>query len=508
MSSELLGHLLDVAHAGHWSGSDQDLALAVERGWVRHVPPDALALIAHHRELKHTCETLRREAGRCGRGAANALLGALWPPRRRALKARADALRDRAEEASREAQGCWLSLSQRDLVALEPELLARGPEGSLLGITDAGREAVRDHLWSAACDPALDADDGSLEAFGRIRAEALAAGFPPDPRLDLAAALAAAVTDSAGPLLALNARAVADGWRHFDRLPILGALTSLDADADRAWERHTRALSWLRRAEEFPPGYETRLAAFLVAASPCAWLAGAPSEGGSEGAGEGGAAARARLVFVLSRLRAEGWSLAPATIPTAVRLASLPIGQAQVVARVRALVGELKHMGEPVGPHSDLAAALGAGTNLHPLAVKHSDARVASLSTPHREFLARLAQARQEIPGREPSGTLLAACLALLPGSVQSHLRRARELQTALAPVLWPGSQAAVIAALLGASAGPWFSPARYVWELCALLEFDDLTSVYTARQRLSPAQSAAQVGASAPSFGPGTAGG
>jgi hypothetical protein len=192
----------------------------------------------------------------------------------------------------------------------------------------------------------------------------------------------------------------------------------------------------------------------------------------------------------------------------AVRLAALPLPQAQVVARVRALVREVTGHGARPGPHADLAAALAAGSNLHPLAVKHADARLHSMVSPHREFLERFAALLAALPSPDPSLAVLAAHLALMPGTVAGTLRRLAEVDARLADSVWPGSRAAVLAVLLDSATGPWFSAARYVWDLCALLELDDLTSAYTARLRLSPAQTASRVGAAAPSFGPGTASG
>jgi hypothetical protein len=502
-------HLHEVALAGHWPGGEEALRQGLDSAWLRRVLPDDLTLIARHRAFKQTSERLSREAGRCGRGVANALLGSLWPPCRRGLRQRADALRDQAEEASRSAQGCWLTLSQRDLLGIEPDLLARGPAGSLLGITDAGRAALRDNLWGEPFEAVArpEALPARVEAFLQVRAQALTAGFPPDPRLDLAAALASAYPGGAAALLDLNARAVADGWRHYDRLPILGAALSLGPEPEQIWSALSAALQWLRQAEEFPLGYETRLAALLVAGSPCASLSEAVT-GGGEGTGEGGQAARARLVFVLSRLRAEGWSLAPATIPVAVRLAALPLPQAQVVARVRALVTEVTRHGARPGPHADLAAALAAGSNLHPQAVKHADARLHSLTSSYQAFLDRFSALLAALPSPDPSHAVLAAYLALMPGTVAGTLERRAQVDAHLGDAVWPASRAAVVAALLDSTTPGWFAAPRYVWDLCALLDLDDLTSAYTARLRLSPAQTASRVGAAAPSFGPGTASG
>lgn len=463
---------------------------SASRGLVQLVSPRQAEVLRACRGLQQQAEACRLEARRVRRSGC---LGAFVPPLRRRREAQAEALGKQADAYEAEARAHWTYLSSHDLLDLDLALLSPGGDGSLLSITDRGRDAVWDFIYSARFERAHVSEAavaGRIEAFLRLRAGLLAQGFQPDPRVDLAAAVASRNCADVDRVMALNRLATAARWQSYDRLPLVGLLTGGEGEPEAVWERFWSGYQTLK-ASGCVGGYETRLAAMTLQR----W-------------GEGDEAACARLWEIARRLRYHGWSLGQSTDPVAARLAGLRLSPTQVVARVLRLVEELERGPWAMGPYLDLAAAVAAGNNLHRLAIRAETAQLMEALPRYHPFVDRYDLA-MPATGEDSAPTLTAALLALLPGEVPGTLRRHQEATARIAAQVGADNAPPLALMLLDAACPDWCDLTQFTWEIASLLHLPEPGSAFASVSRMGAmyqrmAQRAEMSKPEGPAAGPG----
>jgi len=460
------------------------------RGLVQLVTPRQADVLRAYRGLQQQAEACRREARRVRRSGC---LGAVLAPLGRRREAQAEALGKQADAYEAEARAHWTFLSSHDLLDLDLTLLSPGSDGSLLSLTDFGRDAVWGFVYSARFERAHvneAAVGGRIEAFLRLREGLLGHGFQPDPRVDLAAAVASRNCVDVARMVEANRLATAARWQSYDRLPLVALLTVGEGEPETVWERFWSGYQALK-ASGCAGGYETRLAAMTLQR----W-------------GEVDQAACARLWEIAGRLRYHGWSLGQSTDPVAARLAGVRLSPTQVVARVLRLVEELERGPWATGPYLDLAAAVAAGCNLHRLAIKAQTAQLMEALPRYHPFVDRYDLA-MPVTGEDSAPTLTAALLALLPGEVPGTVRRHQETTACIAPQVGEDNAASLALMLLDAACPDWCDLTQFTWEIASLLHLPDSGSAFAAVVRMGAmyqrmAQRAEMSKPEGPAAGPG----
>jgi len=477
---------------------------------VRSIAPGDVVLIRRHEGLRARAEQLRQRARKTQfPGGLPSLALRLLPRRRRHAQRQATQMRDEADACTDEAKEQWLVLSQAGLVDLDLQLCARCPDGSYLQTTEAGRQAVRDLVYSPQFE-ATQVDEAALARRIRLtldmRGQMLTARFETDPRLDLAAAIISRHCTDTDRLRRLNRLASAQRWVNYDRLPLMALLCGLEGEPEEIWERFWEAYE-TARARDYAGSYETRLAVAILL-----------------GQGPVDDSACDRLWQIAKRLRLDGWSMSQATDPVAAGLAALRLSPTRIAARVQQLNSELERGAMLAGPFLGLATCVAASSNLHPQAVRDASAGLMEQVSVFDEFAERYDKAigylvlggQQEpsarsgralgvLPDMPASVQVIAATLALMPGTVQGNWGRLGRTTQALEDAGIAGNGIPLSLLLMDAAYPRWFDATRLIWPIGCIMEIQEPTSMFTAYGRMSPMyQRAAQAAEGGKPPGPG----
>jgi hypothetical protein len=292
----------------------------------------------------------------------------------------ADELRDRIDRCKSATSAAWLSLSERDLMHVDPDSCALTADGGALDITDPGKDAARAFVWSEAFETRYihqDALDARAARYIDLRQALLDTGFAGDPRLDLAAAILSRHETSIDRYCEYNRLAVHEHWLTYDRLPLLAALCRLEGSPDDIWPRFLAGYERVL-ATDLGVGVEGRLVTLsLMDQRGKSTLCDVTDE------------ALARVLHIRKQLCLVGWPNEQCSNPIAATLTHSRLPTGAVAARQYQLSAALDRGGTTIGGYASLAANIAITWNLFQSVSTAADAKVMEDNTVFDDFIER-----------------------------------------------------------------------------------------------------------------------
>jgi len=347
-----------------------------------------------------------------------------------------------------------------------------------VGVTPQGKQALAGFLFSPAFhESQFEAGrlaDG-LERFHGL-VEDLQRFFKPDPRLYLAAALLVFREEDLparqAKFAAANRWLVEAGWSSYDRL-IPAAWLAL-SDRDLADDRHRwrEAGQALQKVGFSPSDYTRHIAAQLT-------FYQAEADLGEE---------VAWLGLLLGQIRRQGWSLADRTEPLAARLRLVRETPAQVTEGLEQIFRVIRDLDPMQGQAIATAATILRCSNAFFIPPSQDMFRRTS---PYREIVRRyytlcqlwkplMDAADPDVAAlRRAQGYVLAAILAMMPGSPRALIHRVVQTAQHLSALGYGPCSDKLAVLLMELGCPAWRVADQFVYELGCLCPVADPMSIY-----------------------------